>query len=588
MSAPSPPKRVLVLGKDSRSLLAVVRSLGRRGIRVHVAGHARDGLVLHSRYLARAHELPEVTDDDGPWLSALKALLEAERFDLVLPTNDSSTLALHRRRDELARYAKIYLPPAEALEIAFDKLRTWELARSLGIPVPRQIHLKRAESSTPDLARELGLPVVLKPRASFAFGRTKWESQVRKAYDAGALRAYVAALSCKGEVLAQQNFIGRGVGVEVLADKGEILLAFQHERVHEPPLGGGSSYRKSVPLDPELLEATRKLLRALDYSGVAMVEFKVNHDTRTWVLIEVNARFWGSLPLALASGADFPHALCELWMEGVSAPAEAYRAGIHGRNLAMDFGWMLGNLKADHADPTLCTVPWARVAAEIWNVARLRERSDAWVLDDHKPGLVEIARTARETGRILWSKLHELPLRFPPWRSWRARQLRHELAAARRVLFVCKGNICRSPFAESCARGVLPPQVEISSAGYYRDAGRASPHEAIEAAREHGVDLSRHRSAVVDEEVIRRADIVFVFDEETRGALFERYPEASGKTHSLGLLRARGPVQIKDPYAGQFADFRAVFGQIAGTLALHDVRDGQDSSTRLSSDRART
>ena len=91
---------------------------------------------------------------------------------------------------------------------------------------------------------------------------------------------------------------------------------FQHERLHEPPEGGGGTYRKSVPLSPELLKATRRLMKELRYTGVAMAEFKVNPRTGGWVLIEINGRFWGSLPLTIAAGADFPRYLYELMVHG--------------------------------------------------------------------------------------------------------------------------------------------------------------------------------------------------------------------------------------------------------------------------------
>ena len=45
-------------------------------------------------------------------------------------------------------------------------------------------------------------------------------------------------------------------------------------------------------------------LKELNYSGVAMIEYKLNPETGDWVFIEINARFWGSLPLAVAAGAD--------------------------------------------------------------------------------------------------------------------------------------------------------------------------------------------------------------------------------------------------------------------------------------------
>ncbi len=130
-------------------------------------------------------------------------------------------------------------------------------------------------------------------------------SELRKYSEA--LNTNLEILLEQGDVSVQENFIGMGVGVELLAARGELLFAFQHVRVHEPIMG--SSYRKSVPLDPKLLEASTKLLKALNYTGVAMVEFKVNFKTGAWVFIEINARFWGSLPLAVAAEADFPYYL---------------------------------------------------------------------------------------------------------------------------------------------------------------------------------------------------------------------------------------------------------------------------------------
>src|SRR5439155_2761023 len=102
--------------------------------------------------------------------------------------------------------------------------------------------------------------------------------------------------------VAEDHFSGEGLGVSLLASEGKVLVAFQHRREHEPLLGGGSTYRSSVPLDRRLLDACSRLVADLRYTGVAMVEFKVDSESGRWVLIEMNGRFWGSLPLALAAG----------------------------------------------------------------------------------------------------------------------------------------------------------------------------------------------------------------------------------------------------------------------------------------------
>ena len=159
-------------------------------------------------------------------------------------------------------------------------------------------------------------PLVPKPISSFDLQKARVRREVRAITDKREFRPAVEDMLRAGPVLAQQYFAGTGVGVELLAKDGDVLAAFQHERVHEPPRGGGSSYRRSVPLTAELLNASKAIVAVLRYTGVIMVEFRVNPKTKDWILIETNARFWGSLPLSAAAGMDFPRYLCELLLQG--------------------------------------------------------------------------------------------------------------------------------------------------------------------------------------------------------------------------------------------------------------------------------
>ena len=556
--------KILVLGKDDRSFLSVVRSLGRKGLEVHVAWHAADSVALASRYVKQAHVLP-ASDEQGSWKGALFALQEREQFDLILPTNDPAVIALYLHREELPQAARIAVPSERSYTLAFDKLETWKLARQLGIPVPNQIHARSTRDAS-EIRAAFAYPIVLKPRASFAFGRMKWELAVRKAYSREAFDTYFTALFAKGDVLAQENFVGEGVGIEVLAHAGKILLAFQHVRVHEPPLGGGSSYRKSEPLDPVLFDAARKLIGAMEHTGVAMIEFKRDPRSGVWVMIEINARFWGSLPLSIAAGADFPHALYRMLVHGERTFSGDYKSGIYCRNIGMDFGWNLNNFKADKRDGTLCTRSLTSIALEALHLLTLRERTDEMVIDDPGPGFRACARTLRLGGSIVSVKLRALPFHSGPLRNWQARRLARKLAAARRVLFVCKGNICRSPFAEQYARKVLPSSVEVSSSGYWRDTGRPCPTESVEVARGMGIDLTAHRSQLLSDEAVRAADIVFVFDEENLSVVRELHPAVDGKLHRIGLLSPEGPVNIRDPYGAEFAHYQRSYADIARAL----------------------
>ncbi|MDE2166383.1 MAG: hypothetical protein KGJ66_08605 [Alphaproteobacteria bacterium] len=381
-------KKALVLSSVSRTVLAVIRSLGRGGVEVHSAWNRPNCISLRSRYLHAAHKLPPYSDTDLGWKTALVDLMRRERFDLIVPCTDIDTLALHRHRVDLEPFGRIYTPNDEAIAVLFDKHRTNALARDAGVRLPREIIVTDMEGGRAAW-REFGAPLVLKP--SRTFDHASQGLAVRKVRSEAELSRVLPKFLACGPVAAQQNFIGHGAGVELLLDRGEKLLAFQHVRVHEPLEGGQSTYRKSVALSPELLDAALRILRPVRYTGVAMVEFKVNPSTGDWIFVEVNARFWGSLPLSVAAGADFPLALFEFLTTGRRDFPVHYRTGIFARNLPLDLDWQLANLHANRRDPTLATKKLPAVVAEtVANMLTLRERWDSLTLDDPAPGIAEI------------------------------------------------------------------------------------------------------------------------------------------------------------------------------------------------------
>jgi protein-tyrosine-phosphatase len=357
--------------------------------------------------------------------------------------------------------------------------------------------------------------------------------------------------------------------VELLVTDGETLVAFQHERVHEPPRGGGSSYRKSVPLSSELLDAARRLMAALRWTGVAMVEFRQDPRSGRWIFIEINGRFWGSLPLALAAGVDFPYHLYQLLVEGRRDFPSGYRVGLHARNLLLDFEWFLASRERGLAGASRTLLSAAAEATR--NLVLLRERSDALVRDDPAPGWAELAALRRRLWGNVKQRSHRVLAAVPGYSTLQATRARRALRGARTVLFVCKGNICRSPFAAAYARTVLPGPPRILSAGTYRVAGRPSPREALEAGRILGVDLSDHCSVVLNDDLVRDSDLILVFDGDNAREILERHPAARGKIHWLAALGGAGVSAVRDPYGRPLADFVAVYRQIA--IHLDRARD---------------
>ena len=277
-------------------------------------------------------------------MDSLLALVATERFDLVIPATEAAALPLQLHRDRLSGYSSFYLLNQRAFSVAFDKCETYSLAQSLGIPVPDSVTVPRP-LRIEDVPDGLKFPVVVKPACSVRHDDVLAKNFVRRASDRRELFAHCQTLAeCGDRLLVQQFVEGTGVGVEILADHGEVLSAFQHLRLHETS-GYGSSYRVSERIDRALLEASSRLLGALDYTGVAMVEFRVDRNSGQWFLLELNGRFWGSLPLATAAGADFPYYLYQLLVEGRRTFPQNYTVGLRCRNLPRDARWFWRSLR---------------------------------------------------------------------------------------------------------------------------------------------------------------------------------------------------------------------------------------------------
>jgi predicted ATP-grasp superfamily ATP-dependent carboligase len=187
-----------------------------------------------------------------------------------------------------------------------------------------------------------GFPVVVKPNFSKIRTEKGWVGAgVHYAKNEMDLREILSLDIVKCfPFLVQERIEGPGVGVFLLMQNGEVIAKFAHKRIREkPPSGGVSVLCESIEPPTEGLETSIRLLTKLHWTGVAMVEFKIDREQNIAKLIEVNARFWGSLQLAISSGVDFPYLLYKLAIGDTIAEPPRYKIGTKSR-------WELGDL--DH------------------------------------------------------------------------------------------------------------------------------------------------------------------------------------------------------------------------------------------------
>ncbi len=385
-----PNRPVLLLGSIPRILLAVARSLGRSGIEVHVGLEWRSPALAQSRYVARVFDLPRYRDAPDAWLQDVQCLAQRHHHALIIPCGDWENLLCHVHRCALSPLSKLAIPSAAALDTLTDKAAASCLARAHGVPTPRERLVASAEAPRTPPPRNFEFPLYLKPRRSFDLNHPGLWQRVIKVWDHAQFREGMATLGRRGDVLIQEAHPGEGVGVELLLQRGRPLLAFQHRRVHQPRDGGPSSYRASTDVADYLLDASLRLLAPLGYTGVAMVEFLSDPATGRWTFLEVNPRFWGSLPLAVAAGADFPRGLYQLMLDQPVDVSEDYRRDIFCRNWSMDAAWFGEELRRGRSGR------WPKALAHLGvNLLTLRERSDTFTLDDPGPALLEARQMLR-------------------------------------------------------------------------------------------------------------------------------------------------------------------------------------------------
>jgi protein-tyrosine-phosphatase len=130
-----------------------------------------------------------------------------------------------------------------------------------------------------------------------------------------------------------------------------------------------------------------------------------------------------------------------------------------------------------------------------------------------------------------------------------------------RILFVCSGNICRSPMAEALARAEVPG-VEFSSAGMAAVPGAKATQRAADAVAELSLDLASHRAVAVEDMLSPPPDRIYVMTKAQLTAMLARFPVLGTRA---SLLDPRG-LDVADPY-GQSADvYRKTRDQIHGAV----------------------
>jgi protein-tyrosine-phosphatase/glutathione synthase/RimK-type ligase-like ATP-grasp enzyme len=485
-------------------------------------------------------------------------VVEQRDHALIIPATERTLTPLHQIRGLPELADRLALPPPSATIAGFDKERVRALAEQLGIPVPANLVIESvAELASPVLDGWLEHgAIVIKSVHSKVWGqRGGRELAVQMVVDREQLEIFAGQLLENSPVQLQQWVPGHGRGIEVLVDHGEIVLAFAHERLHEVPLtGGGSSYRHAIEPPAELLDAARRLLRALGWHGVAMVEFRYDPLSGRSYMMELNGRFWGSLPLAQFAGVDFPRALVELLLDRKRPAPAIVKRPAYARAFQRDLRWLRQMARVRVADlrrvgpipherRLILVRPIVRSVVEWGRLATGREVWDGAAFDDLAPIAFEVTQQVEAARDWL---VH----------AWKRRRMRREAIAAwsrplpevRNVLVVCTGNICRSAYTYvKLGSAVSGSGITVRSRALEGPSGRPSPTFFATVARGRGIELAAHRSQAITAADLAWADLILLMEDEHHRALAAYGPEVLAKARWLGAAVTTDDPVIPDP-----------------------------------------
>lgn len=579
---------VLVLGAEPRIAVTIARSLHRRGIPTDIGVLTANEPRVRSRAVRQFLRFPSPHDSSDHFFEALREQIRLQGYDVLIPCSDSTLTACMAHYEQLSELLHVACPPPQTTGRILNKQMTLQAAERCGIRFPRTYRF-RAPEDLEAMRDTLRFPLIAKPAEKLKVGAFK-----TRGFQSFAQleQAFVENPEFGIQNLIQEHCKGVGVGVEMLMHRGEAVALFQHRRLKELPATGGVSVLAiAEELDPRLVEMSVRLLRELDWYGVAMVEFLYDAASAEATLMEVNGRYWGSIALATHAGVDFPGLHWQVIHGERLEALPDYRRGLRARWLTGDLLRLYSLFFPSAASAGTSGGRWKEAARFVADF-RPGTRDMLWSWRDPAPAFAELARevrhmvativrggVARVIPRTLQKRLRTYQGLEAGAGSWYLkRQLGRLLGAVRdgsrripakvsSVVCVCHGNIIRSPFAAVQLSNLLGTgsQISVFSAGLHAQKGKPADERARRAAVELGVSLEGHSAEPFTAEMAERAELILVMDFEGEAEMLSRFPQVRSKVFLLGGLPNKcsySSVEITDPYEGDLTDVRQCYKRI--------------------------
>ena len=399
---PDRQRRVLAIVGDTQVGLWVVRSLARNGLETHAITNTVNGQSAHSRYCASSWLLDHKPDQEG-FDEEILAL--ARRLDVgsIMPVSEGFHNRLISMRDRLeAEGIHLFSPSRECFDKATDKDYVHDLCLKLGIPAARGMRLDELMESGPESTLEF--PLVIRTRKqNVSDGKVPLKAAYARNLDE-LMKWYRQFESFAYNVLVQEYHPGAEEHVQILMHDGEMFMTGDYIGEHHMPLAGGVTVQRISCHHQPVIDDTVKLLKALNWQGIAGVQYHYDPATGKYIFLEVNPRFSGGLPTVVRAGFEAPFNLWQTHFEPEKMQKTGYKLGLRSRILGGDANWFLGQMRRDELPPGQTHLSRIRAALTILWHSGPWTRDDSFLLSDPKPFYVDFKQMLKKLG----ARSHEI------------------------------------------------------------------------------------------------------------------------------------------------------------------------------------
>ncbi|MFI1743880.1 ATP-grasp domain-containing protein [Thalassobellus sediminis] len=295
---------VLIPETDSNFLPFLVNCLFEvKGINIYIISNKKDSEISRSKKIKNYCYYSKALDEIE-FVTNINNELKKFEIDVIMPICEFGIETLIKKKDEILYKDKlVFLPSLEAFYKANDKGVLAEHLIKNHLPTPKSFLIK----SGGDFLNysDVKFPVLAKPTLGSGGG-----DGIKKFFSNEELESFFVGKKFKYDHLVEEYIDGFDLGCNVLCKNGKLLAytmqkgTLWSDRPFSPQIGLEFFYNQ------ELYNIIEKLMMSLAWNGVANIDIRFDNDTKQFLVLEINPRFWQTTEASEIAGVNFPYLYC--------------------------------------------------------------------------------------------------------------------------------------------------------------------------------------------------------------------------------------------------------------------------------------